>query len=879
MAQTSPTDLLGSLGPTEPPNQGLARSGKARLVAMVLVLVLMGSLLVRMQATASEHWAFRSVSVPPVPKVARVGWPQTPVDHFVLAKLEEAGRQPAPRADRRTLIRRAFLDLTGLPPTPAEVDAFVFDPRQDAFARLVDRLLASPRYGERWGRHWLDLARFADSNGMDENLAYATAFRYRDYVVRAFNRDIPYDRFVHEQLAGDLLPAAAPDGDRSDPLMATGFLTLGPKMLAEDDPVKMEMDIVDEQLDSTCRVFMGLTAGCARCHDHKYDPVSMKDYYAMAGIFKSTRTMENFKVVARWQEVPVGPASALVLLREGKSGMERQRKQINDLVQGGTETVLAEARRRAADYLLEATERREVNKTSGSSNPHRDSGTLHPDFLAQWETYLAKTETATNSILVIWHSFGKESKSGSTDSQGAGLTEGTNAAMFRRLTRTPRLASRRELALRYEEIWLEAEQAWKKLKQAAEGPAATPKPTRLEDHELDAFREVLYSATGPFTAPKTVESLFPPKSVEELATTRRTLKELEASLPTLPEVMAVSEGTPTDLRVHKRGSHLALGEEVERGFPRSIRASSERGVEPGVSGRLQFAQWLTDPGHPLTARVIVNRIWHWHFGEGLVRSPDNFGILGERPTHSELLDWLSDRLVASGWSMKTMHRLLMNSASYQQSSANPQDNVHGIVPDPENRLLSRFARRRLEVEAVRDSLLFVSGGLNSAMGGTLLGVENRTYVTSTASKIDPALYDTPRRSIYLPVVRSALYDVFQIFDFADPSVLNGRRDQTVVAPQALFMMNSRLVADAALRLAKSLLATPGRDDAARITELFRTAYGRSPSPTQCEAAIRYVKSYGEKLGAVTSVAMDTQLRAWQSLCRITLAANEFIHLD
>ncbi len=866
-----------------------------------IVLVLTALLLARGTATAADHWAFKPVSSPRVPSVTRTHWPRTPVDHFILNRLEQAGRQPAPVADRRTLIRRATLDLTGLPPTPAEVDAFQSDPAPDAFARLIDRLLSSPRYGERWGRHWLDLARFADSNGMDENLAYGTAFRYRDYVVSAFNRDVPYPRFVQEQLAGDLLPAAAPDDDRSDQLIATGFLTLGPKMLAEDDPVKMEMDIVDEQLDSSCRVFMGLTVGCARCHDHKYDPVSTTDYYAMAGIFKSTRTMENFKVVARWQEVPLGPATAIGSWRLQKKAIEQQQSRVNGIVQQATDVLLADVRTHAAEYLLAATDRRDLARSLASAKTNQvpvqispvaaastvdgaaaqtaSPPTLHPEFLTQWEKHLEKTASASNSIFSLWHQFTAEPATAGRQPDGGAPTNSSSVTPFGRLFQPPIPKSRRDLAERYRQIWMDSEHAWQRATNAPSARTNSGNSLRLDDPELEAFRDVLHSKSGPFAVPKNAESYFPSSQGTALSAARATLKDLEGKLPAMPEAMAVSDGTPTDLRVHKRGSHLNLGEEVPRGFTRSIGTQSSPAFRAGTSGRLQLAQWMTDPEHPLTARVIVNRIWRWHFGEGLVRSVDNFGNLGEKPTHAELLDWLARQFVETGGSIKSLHRLLMNSAAYQQSSSNPTDNHPGVTPDPENRLLSHFSRRRLEAEAIRDSILFVSGGLDARMGGTMLSVKNRTYVTSTASLIDVTLYDTPRRSLYLPVVRSALYDVFQVFDFADPSVLNGRRDQTVVAPQALFMMNSSLVANAARQMARSLLAASDRADSARVADLFRITFGRDPSAAESVAAVDYVARYQQKLNAMYPQPMDSRLKAWQSLCRTTLAANEFIHAD
>ncbi|MCI0538014.1 MAG: DUF1549 domain-containing protein, partial [Verrucomicrobiales bacterium] len=359
-------------------------------------------------STARPHWAFQPVAHPSGPEVKQADWPQTDIDRFILAKLEEHGLQPSAPANKRTLIRRGTFDLTGLPPTPEEVEAFEADSSPDAFARVVDRLLDSRRYGERWGRHWLDVARYADSNGMDENLAYASAWRYRDYVVAAFNQDKPYDQFLREQVAGDLLPTTGTTND-FEHLIATGFLMIGPKMLAEDDPAKMEMDIIDEQLDTTSRAFMGLTVGCGRCHDHKYDPVPTSDYYAMAGIFKSTRTMEHFKVVARWQERPLGTPAEIENLAAQRRRIDEQTRRIAVLVAAANSNLLGEARLRAADYLQAATEQRArehslVNTHSLDATVKTNSASvLIPEITAQWVKYLEKTEKETNSVLAVWH--------------------------------------------------------------------------------------------------------------------------------------------------------------------------------------------------------------------------------------------------------------------------------------------------------------------------------------------------------------------------------------------------------------------------------------------------------------------------------------------
>ncbi|HUE74628.1 MAG TPA: DUF1553 domain-containing protein, partial [Pirellulaceae bacterium] len=696
----------------------------------------------------TSHWAFQPIADPPLPEVKNNVWPQSPVDRFLLTKLEEAGVAPSPPADKRTLLRRGTFDLTGLPPTPEEIDAFLADESPDALARVVDRLLASPRYGEKYGRHWLDLARYGDSNGLDENLAFANAFRYRDYVIGAFNNDKPYDRFVQEQIAGDLLPHASFE-EELEGTVATGFLSLGAKMLAEDDPVKMQMDIIDEQIDTLGKALLGLTLGCARCHDHKYDPVDSHDYYALAGIFKSTKTMENHKVVAVWQERPLADKGAIARRDEIKKQLDAKRGEVNALVVSATESLKAER-----------------------------------------------------------------------DKAGGEL----------------------------------------------------PK--------------------------EKIEESFPDDVKEKLKALKGEAANIEKSLPQLPEAMAVSDAAAENVRIHIRGSHLTLGEEVPRRFVRIV-AGEQQPFGNDRSGRLELAQWLTRPDHPLTSRVMVNRLWQWHFGDGLVRSSDNFGLLGEMPTHPELLDWLARRFVADGWGMKKMQRRIMLSAAYQQgsglvrslrggerergrggeiSSPTPPLSSPPLASDPDNRLLSQFPRRRLTAEEIRDSILLVSGQLDSKMGGSYLPTANRQYVTSTAN-VNPAIYNIRCRSVYVPVVRSALYEVFQAFDFADPSVLVAKRDATTVAPQALFMLNSQVTADASRLLAAELLARGDLDDAGRVRELYERSYGRPASDADVQRGIEFVAKYAAAAEAQSMTASEARSRAWQALCRGVMAANEFVYVE
>jgi mono/diheme cytochrome c family protein len=649
-------------------------------------------------------WAFRPVKRPEVPRGRDPQGGAHPIDRFLLAKLSDNGLSFAPPADRRTLLRRLTFDLTGLPPRPEEAEAFLKDDSPGAYEKVVDRLLASGAYGEKWGRRWLDVARYADSNGMDENLAYVNAWRYRDWVIKSFNADTPYDRFVREQVAGDLIPGGT-DAERADRLIATGFLVIGPKMLAEDDPVKMRMDIVDEQLDTLGQAFMGLTLGCARCHDHKFDPITAGDYYGLAGIFYSTKTMKNHTVVAAWNERPLGtPESAAAL--------------------------------------------------------------------AEYEKRVAAARADLAAV------------------------------------RAPAVA-------------------------AVAGFAAAP----LVKHYRDKVAAV------------------------------------ERARPPADEAMAVEDAKGENLRVHLRGNHLTLGAEAPRRFPRVVAGDAAPALGPDRSGRREFAEWLTRPDHPLTARVMANRVWAGHFGAGLVRTPDNFGRLGERPSHPELLDWLAAEFVEKKWSVKHLHRLVVTSAAYRTSSrADPA----ALLKDPENRLLAHFPRRRLDAEEVRDALLAVSGLLDRTTGGTLLKATPRQYVTGTGNRNYEG-YAHYRRSVYLPVVRSAVYDVFQTLDFPDPSVPNGQRTATTIPAQALFMLNGALADQTSDALAKAVLAAGG-DAAARVREAYRRAFGRAPTAAELDKVLAYLKA-SEDAADPKSTADERRLRAWRGLCRVLFASNEFVFVE
>lgn len=652
-----------------------------------------------------QHWAFKPVAktTPPVAKQAH------PIDAFINAKLAEKNLEMAAPADPATLIRRMSFDLLGLPPTPDEVSAFEKEMAahpQTAVRELIDRLLASPHYGEKWGRHWLDIARYADSNGLDENVALGTAWRYRDYVVRSFNQDKPFDRFLTEQIAGDLLPAKNL-AERHDHATATAFLNLGAKVLAEADKEKLTMDVIDEQIETTGRAFMGMTLGCVRCHDHKFDPISHEDYYALAAIFKSTRSfaVERNGAISFWFETPIGGLDEFAQVKTAELTLEVKKKEL--------------AQARAADKK-------------------------------------------------------------------------------------------------------------------------TPSP------EAKAKIEQLMGESG----------------------------EIERNLPDLPTVVGVADSTEiqSSVPIHIRGSHLTLGKPVDRGFPLVMEASlaPKPSFPKDKSGRLELAQWLTKPDHPLTSRVIVNRVWTWHFSQGLVRTPDNFGLLGDAPTHPELLDWLATWLPANNWSLKDLHRLILTSSVYQQASG-PSDER-----DPENELWHHFPIRRLQAEEIRDALLSVAGQLELSIGGKTVPLRNRQFVFDHTSK-DNTKYDSTRRAIYLPIIRNNLYDLFQQFDYPDPAVSTGQRNSTIVSPQALLLMNSPLAVQASEGLAKRISA--GNPElAARVEAAIQWVYARRAASDDIRKAQDFLIAADGVLASSISDYDQRQKRAWELYSQSLTMANEFIYL-
>lgn len=663
---------------------------------------------------ARQFWAFRPVQQPSVPPSTDASRVAAPIDAFVAKKLQEKGLQLNPPADKLTLIRRATFDLTGLPPTPQEIADFLSDRTTDAFGRVVERLLATPQYGERWGRHWLDVVRYADSNGLDENIAHGNAWRYRNYVIASLNADKPYDQFIREQIAGDLLiDEHTPETRRHECLTATGFLSLGPKVLAEGDETKMNLDIIDEQIDTIGKSMLGMTFGCARCHDHKFDPIAQSDYYALSGIFQSTKTMESLKRIAKWNENSIATAA-------DRTAVELHQKQI-DAAKAEVSSVLAQA-----------------NAAAGGQ--------------------------------------------------------------------------------------------------------------KAEDQLPDDVRK-------------------------QLAELREKLKKLEQGTPELPTAMGVMEGSPQNARILMRGNHLSPTRIVPRGIP-AVLSTNSLTIPPDRSGRLEFAQWLTRPENPLTARVIVNRVWRWHFGRGLVATCDNFGTLGDRPVNPELLDWLAAEFMQQGWSLKWLHGTILRSGTWQQSSrSNPQ----GEQLDPDNHLQWKWSVQRLEAESIRDSVLAATGLLDKSTGQSMLHVKNREFLFDHTSK-DGTSYNSMRRSIYLPVIRNNLYDAMSLFDCTDGTVPNGDRASSTVASQALFFMNSDLILKASDYLAGLLMQEFPNDPEKQAASLFLRTVGRAPGPEDLSDLRQARDQVSLQLQTESASPETLQRIALAAVCQTLLMSSEFVYV-
>jgi hypothetical protein len=821
-----------------------------------------------------KFWAFQPVKEYTPPKVKNAAWSQSPLDPFILAELEKKGLSPARPASKLALLRRATFDLTGLPPTEKEIEAFVADRSPNAFAKVVDRLLASQRYGERWGRHWLDVVRYADSAGADEDIRYPYAYRYRDYVLEAFNNDLPYNEFIKQQLAGDLLPAAKPGDVNTTGIIATGFLQVGPKLLAEQDKPKMVYDMVDEQLDVATRAFLGLTVACARCHDHKFDPIPTRDYYSLASIFASTKSLAKVEgTVSQLYFAPLVTKDVAELYNAHQDKVKAKQEEIDEVTGTEADRHAEVLRAQMLSYLPAAWqyENRPGSMADLKLADFAQQQNLDVIVLERWITYL-KPSIDVRPHLKRWYE--------ATDAATAALSRSETQ---QKLPEPP--AALAEVARSFQEGLKtlaaernEAQQAHKKNVTEARR-LGMPLPERINlDVARQRFLTDVTDKKGPLALPDTEpEKLFSAASVAKLAELRKEFEALKAASPPEPPMAcAVTEGLPVQQKVFIRGNTANPGEDAPKLFLRVIAGEQQTPVTKG-SGRLELAEWLTRPDHPLTSRVMVNRLWQWHFGEGLVRTSSNFGKLGELPSHPELLDYLARQFVKQDWSIKAMHRLIMLSSTYQMGSDISNQSAE---MDPDNRLLSHMNRRRLDAEEIRDGMLALTGQLDLTVGGTLqsgFGTDGENSGGRLSINPDSSV----RRTVYLPIRRSNLPSLFNLFDFGDATTPGEGRARTNVSPQALYMMNGEAVTKRSRELARALLEGNGSDDQ-RIALAYQRTLGRAPTDEEVRESLDYVESYRKKslATAQASGAVATpNLDAWQSFCRVLLSSNEFIYVD
>ncbi len=726
-------------------------------------------------------WAFREPRRADPPHVSDPIWVRNPIDAFILARLDKAGLKPSPPASKIALLRRVTYDLIGLPPTPKELDDFLADDKPDAYERVVDRLLASPHFGERQAQHWLDVARYAESNGYEADGERPNAWRYRDYVVKAFNDDMPYDRFVTEQLAGDLMNQGA-DVPRSpeaaEYLIAAGFNRCGPvhQTSGNVDQAVLRQELLTEMTNGVGAAFLGLTIGCARCHDHKFDPIPTADYYRLQAFFSAAQPKEiDLSTPAERDE------------------NQRLNEELN--------AKIAPLRKQAADIEAPVRDRLREAKKAKLEAPYRDA-------------------------------------------------------------------------------------------LAVDAAKRTPEQKKLAE-QADVLVKVTWDE---------IVAALPPADREKRADLRRQANALEAQRPAPPaQAWTITEdGSPRFADVLKRGSLSQKGARVEPGFPSALtNPGADAPGSPGATlSRLDLAKWLTRPDQPLTARVIVNRLWEHHFGRGIVATPDDFGAHGEPPTHPELLDWLAVELVENGWSLKHVHRLMVLSNTYRQDSR-PAD-ADGKRIDPENHLLWRMNRRRLDAETLRDGVLATAGTLNPAVGGPMV-----------KTPLEPEVYDrlfsegepdglwlvTPdprqhtRRSLYLFSKRNLHLPLLEVFDQPDTLSPCPVRAVSTFAPQALVLLNGPFLHEQSKAFASRLLREAGPDDAARVDRAYRLALGRPPCAGERRTALDFLAAQTELLRArlrdrlPVGVPPDTPVgvdpaaaAALADFCLAMLNRNEFLYV-
>lgn len=801
----------------------------------------------------ARHWSLQPLKHPPLPKVKDTAWPTSPIDYFVLGRLEPAGLTPAPPADRRTLIRRLTFDLTGLPPTKAQIDAFLADTSEDAYAKLVDRLLASPHYAERWARHWLDLVRYAETHGHEFDFPIPEAWRYRDYVIRALDADLPYDRFITEHIAGDLLTELRrhPVERFNESILGTGFWWLGEAKHSPVDSRADQADRIDNQIDVFGKAFLGLTLACARCHDHKFDAVSTKDYYALAGFLQSSRQDLAF-IDDPAQRAPKLRRMGDILgqIKAHLPPVETPPPHFAD--SGGT--VFADFSKDAWNSWF----------TEGDAFRLSQAG----DIMLQRGPQPIRTRVPPG----IAHS-----GTLSTSLQGS-LRSPTFTIAHKRIHY---LVAGRQARVRLvlNGLQLIQDPIYGQLAFSVDndGPHWRSQDVSMWIGQR-AYIEILDDGPGYAAldavifndgAPPPLASAAVPPIADQTQRAVQTLAaefhKVESSLPPARRALATADGSAVDEHVFIRGNSGKLGAIVPRRFLEVFHGDRIAAPERG-SGRLELARQLTDAAEtPIVPRVLVNRLWKHHFVEGIVRSPDDFGVLGQPPTHPELLDFLATAFVKQGWSLKKMHRLMVLSSTYRMAS---RADAKADEADPDNKLLHKMPIRRLEAEALRDALLAVSGRLEVArFGPPVMPYLTPFMVGRGRPSVSGPLDGNGRRSIYLAVRRNFLNPMFLAFDYPTPFSTRGRRSVSNVPAQALTMMNNPLVVQQAERWARRIVDAGAMPPRERLERMYEEALGRLPSGDEAGAALAFVRAQGD------------DLRAWAELAHVLFNVKEFVFVN
>ena len=793
-------------------------------------------------APAADHWAFRAPAASAVPDVKDPRWAGEPLDRFVLAALERRGLQPAPASERAVWLRRVSLDLTGLRPSAADVERFEHSTAPDAHGREVDRLLASPRYGERWGRHWLDVARYADTKGyvFTAQRRYPYSYTYRDYVVRAFNDDLPFDRFILEQLAADQLELK----ESTAGLAAMGFLTLGRRFLNNVH------DIIDDRIDVVTRGLLGLTVSCARCHDHKYDPVPTADYYSLYGVFASSREPKELPLLGTPEET-----TAFVDYQEKRQAILSE---IEAFKSSAHADLQDELRRTVGLYLTQIAATRDAARDP-RPNSNLAKGEPRGQFLPRWRAYLQKTARAKHPVFAAWHALRdipdadfSAKVAGTLEALAKLSPEASNPRVLAAL-HSPPLSSFKEVGGRYGELFEESYRRFRELQ------GTDPKKDRLEDPHEEALRQVLFEKSGPLDfAVKDVSKLIARKRRAKLRELKKKLDTHDATSPGAPPRAMTLEDLPSPVNpyVFLRGAAARRGPSVPRQFLAALSPKERAPFERG-SGRLELANAIASADNPLTARVFVNRVWMHHFGEGFVRTPSDFGRRADPPSHPELLDTLAAEFT-EGWSVKDLQRRIVLSSTYRQAADVASQSLfeRQHLADPDNRLLWHYPRRRLDFEAMRDTILAAAGELDLAVGGPSVPIHRPPF--------------SRRRTIYALIERQNLPALFRTFDFASPDTTCPQRFETTVPQQALFLLNSEWLAEQAKRLAQraELSAAPTLED--KVTACYRLLLQREPLDDERRYALEFLRS--------TSNDAEAEVR-WEQFAQVLLMSNEFSFIE